>query len=218
MLRFFRHAEKPSAELLMTPIERCSFVVIDTELTGLDPKRDSIVSIGGIKMTGGSIEMGNTFYEIASPESAMTSQSILIHGITPGEVSEKRLIGRVLEDFQEFCKGSVIVGHFLSLDLFFINKELKKLFNRTLQGPAVDTYRIYDWLKQHNGDFSRHFSAEDDDKNLFNIAAKFKIQVSNAHNSLADAFITAQLFQRFLSVLPNLGVKTMKELLRISKP
>jgi hypothetical protein len=33
-----------------------------------------------------------------------------------------------------------------------------------------------------------------------------------------DAFITAQLFQRFLSFLPALGVRTVKDLLRIAKP
>jgi hypothetical protein len=33
-----------------------------------------------------------------------------------------------------------------------------------------------------------------------------------------DAFITAQLFQRFLRVLPGLGVRTVKELLRIGRP
>jgi hypothetical protein len=33
-----------------------------------------------------------------------------------------------------------------------------------------------------------------------------------------DAFITAQLFQRFLPVLPKFGVTTVKDLLRIGRP
>ena len=37
---------------LATPIDRCRYAVIDTELTGLDFKKDSIVSIGAVAMTG----------------------------------------------------------------------------------------------------------------------------------------------------------------------
>ena len=39
------------------PLEKIPFVVIDTELTGLDAKRDSIVSVGAVKMSGTRIEL-----------------------------------------------------------------------------------------------------------------------------------------------------------------
>ena len=42
-------------------------VVVDTELTGLDEKKDSIVSIGAVRMTGGRIELGDMFYRLVSP-------------------------------------------------------------------------------------------------------------------------------------------------------
>ena len=42
-------------------LESARYVVIDTELTGLDEKKDSIVSIGAVRMEGGRIEMGDSF-------------------------------------------------------------------------------------------------------------------------------------------------------------
>ena len=39
------------------PIRECPFVVFDSELSGLDPRRDFIVSIGAVKMTGGTINI-----------------------------------------------------------------------------------------------------------------------------------------------------------------
>lgn len=48
-------------------IKELNYVVVDTELTGLNERRDSIISIGAIKMHGGRIDMGNTFYKLVKP-------------------------------------------------------------------------------------------------------------------------------------------------------
>ena len=44
------------------------YVVLDTEVTGLDEKKDSIVSVGAVRMRGGSIALGDTFYRLLKPE------------------------------------------------------------------------------------------------------------------------------------------------------
>ena len=43
------------------PLAQVPFVVLDTELTGLDAKRDSVVSVGAVKMAGTRIELGRSF-------------------------------------------------------------------------------------------------------------------------------------------------------------
>lgn len=200
------------------PIDRCRYVVMDTELTGLDIKQDSIVSLGAVVMEGGRIILGSSFYEIVNPATALTSKSVVVHEITPSEVRTKPTIASVLDDFLKFCEGAVVVGHFLSLDLAFLNKELRRISGRSLNRPVLDTLSIYEWMKEHNGEFSRHYNGADRNKDLFSLARKHHISVSDAHDALMDAYITAQLFQRFLAVLPGLGVRTVKDLLRIGKP
>jgi DNA polymerase-3 subunit epsilon len=218
MLTLFKRrvADYPK-DLLDIAINEACYAVIDTELTGLDPKRDSIVSIGAIKMSGMRIKLGEAFYRLVKPQTALTSDSVVVHGITPSEVEEKPYIGGVIPELMNFCKGCVIVGHFIHLDLMFLNREIKRFSGQSLDNPAVDTYRIHDWVKHHNGDFSRQYG-DDGEKDLFSLAKKYKIQVSMAHNALMDAFITAQLFQRFLSRLPQLGVRTVRDLLIIGRP
>jgi len=218
MLALFkkRITEYPK-ELLDIAINEACYTVIDTELTGLDPKQDSIVSIGAIKMTGMRIKLGETFYKLVKPQTALTSDSVVVHGITPSDVKEKPYIGSLIPELLDFCKGCVLVGHFIHLDLLFLNREIKRFSVQSFDNPAIDTYRIYDWIKHHNGDFSRQYGGNGD-KDLFSLAKKYKIQVSDAHNALMDAFITAQLFQRFLSHLPKLGVRTLRDLLIIGRP
>jgi DNA polymerase III epsilon subunit-like protein len=56
------------------------------------------------------------------------------------------------------------------------------------------------------------------DSELYKIATCFGIPVQGAHDALFDAFITAQLFQRFLPVLSDVGVNCIGELLEIGNP
>jgi len=217
LAELFRRPDRAHAELLNLPIDEACYVVIDTELTGLDHRKDSIVSLGAIKMTGGRIDFGNTLYKMVKPESDFTSESVVVHGITPSDVAELPSIAGVMDEFLAFCKGCVVIGHFLSLDLMFLNKEIKRLSLSDFTNPVVDTYRIHDWIKHQDGDFSRHYG-ENGDKDLFSLAKKYGIQVSGAHNALMDAFVTAQLFQRFLSLLHGLGVQRVKDLVRVGKP
>ncbi len=215
---FKRHAAEDACSDPAMPIGQCRYVVMDTELTGLDVKKDSIVSVGAVAMAGGRIILGETFYEMVCPETALRSESIVVHGIMPSEVAGKPSFGAVLDDFLKFCEGAVIVGHFLSLDLAFLNKEMKRLQGRKFRYPVADTLRVHEWMQDHSRGARGQYDACEENKDLFSMAKKYQIQVSAAHNALMDAFITAQLFQRFLSFLPALGVRTVKDLLRIAKP
>jgi DNA polymerase III subunit epsilon len=197
--------------------EEISYVVIDTELTGLNPQKDSIVSVGAVKMSGGRIKLNETFYSLIRPETVISRSSIIVHEITPSDVEKEPNADVVLRDFIEFCGDSIIVGHFLSLDLSFLNRKMHELFSRKIQGPVIDTYRIHTWMKEC-GDAYSHIGNGNGSTDLFSIAKKYEIRVSDAHDALMDAFITAQLFQRFLAFLPGMGVRTMKELLMIGRP
>lgn len=199
------------------PLDENCYVVLDTELTGLDHTKDSVVSIGGLKMTGARINLGDSFYRVVKPRTSLTSESVVVHGITPSDVAEMPSIDSALSEFLEFCEGCVLVGHFLSLDLRFLNQELKRLSCTSIEKPVVDTQRIHEWIKKNNGSFSGHYE-DNGNRDLFTIAKAYQIQVSGAHNALTDAFITAQVFQRLLSRLPKLGVKTLRDLLRIGRP
>jgi DNA polymerase-3 subunit epsilon len=200
-----------------TPIPDVQYVVLDTELTGLDEKKDSIISVGAVRMHGGKIDLGDTFYRLVSPKTALSTQSVVIHEIMPSDVVEKPAIEAVLREFLNFCGNDVLVGHFISIDLGFINREMKRIYGEGIRNPALDTFSIHEWLRKRKK--SRDcFATPLAGYRLYDIVKCFGIPVNGAHNALMDAFTTAQLFQRFLPLLIEAGVKDIGDLLKLGIP
>ena len=200
------------------PLEKIPFVVVDTELTGLDTKRDSVISVGAIKMAGTRIELGRSFYRLVSPRADFKHESIVVHGITPDDVVAKPLLDVVADELLAFCGDRILVGHFLSIDLGFLSREAPAVRAADLRRRAVDTVRIHAWVQQQRHRLAGEYTPNEGELNLVALALGRGIRVAGAHNALTDAFITAQLLQRQLRELPGFGVRTLGDLLRVGRP
>ena len=198
-------------------IHEARFTVLDTELTGLDERKDAIVSIGAVRMRGGALAVGGAFHELVNPSTPLDGRSVVIHGITPSQVEAKPPIDTVLTTFLDYCAGSVLVGHCLAIDLAFLEREARRLTGAPLAHARVDTLALYGWLRHRQPDHPA-FSLPLGELNLFRLAGSFGIPVEKAHTALGDAYVTAQLFQRFLPLLAEAGVTRLAGLLRVGDP
>lgn len=201
-----------------TPIAEVPYVVFDTELTGLQPRTDSIVSIGALKMAGSRILIGEQFSRIVQPRTELTRTSVVIHGITPAESRQGPSFASLLPEFTTFCRGGILVGHAVSIDLRFINAELQGLSGEILPNPALDTMAIHAYIKGRTTDRCAFPEQGPERADLLSLAREQGIPMNREHDALYDAYITAQLFQRYLAILPGLGIKTLGDLLKKGKP
>jgi len=200
------------------PPAAARYAVIDSELTGLDPRRDSIVSLGGLRIAEGRIVLADRFYEEVLPSSALTAESIVLHGITPDEVRGRPGIGAVLEQFTAFCSTDILIGHFVEIDLEFLRAACAKAGLPPIANPALDTWPLYDWLSSRAPDDGGPGFPRLQDPRLPAVAQALGVPCRDEHNALGDALITAQVFQRLLRRLDRWGVTTAGELLRIGAP
>lgn len=217
MFGWFSQRGEERTRLEKIPIPDASYVVIDTELTGLDEKKDSIVSLGAVRLTGSGIDLGNVFYRLVSPRTELKPQSVVIHTITPSDVAAEPGIDTILDDFLAFCGDAIMVGHFVAIDIDFLNRELKRTGRPKTGNPVIDTFSIYEWLRKRNktGNCpSTLFSGYQ----LYELVKYFGIAVNGAHNALMDAFIAAQLLQRFFPLLIEAGAKDVGDLITIGTP
>lgn len=199
-------------------IKDVHFVAFDTELTGLDFQRDAIISIGAVKLHGATILPSKTFYRLVKPECELKHRSVVVHELTHSdlECAEDQL--DVIADFVNFVGDAVLMGHFVHIDLNFVNKPLQEKFNVSLNNPAMDTATLHDWLYDNDSRFARHYRGMTMKSDLFSMAKKYGVDGGKSHNAFSDAYITAQLFQRFAPFLPECGIKNLKELLKVARP
>src|SRR3954451_13524292 len=66
-----------------TPLEQVRFVVLDTETTGLDPRRDRLITIGAVAVQFGEILLEDAFEVLLKLD--YNRSSVTVHGITRDE-------------------------------------------------------------------------------------------------------------------------------------
>lgn len=214
----FSRGHEPVDQGARLPPAAARYAVIDSELTGLDPRRDSIVSLGGLRLREGRIVLADRFYEEVRPSSALTAESIVLHGITPEDVRERPGIGSVLADFSAFCGTDILLGHFIDIDREFLRTAFTAAGLPVLANPVLDTWPLYDWLASRSPEDGSPGLSRVQDPRLPALAQALAVPCRNGHNALGDAFVTAQIFQRLLRRLDHWGVTTIGELLRIGDP
>ena len=194
-----------------------SFVVLDTELTGLSYK-DEIISIGAVKISDMKIEMGNGFHRLVKPLNLSPNQATFIHHITPEQLRAAAPIEDVLPEFVEFCGDSLLVGHFLEIDLGYLNRASKKVLGGTLANPTIDTLRLVKAYKETSYVCDYGYCDQSLPCNLDEIAEEFKLPRFKAHDALEDALQCAYLFLFLLKKLENGQVKTLRQLHNVGQP
>jgi DNA polymerase-3 subunit epsilon len=152
------------------PVLEAEYVVFDTELTGLDFKKDSIVSIGAVKMKGAGIYPSKAFHSLVKPECELKSESVLVHEITHQDLEGACGLGEVVGEFLEFIGDAVLVGHFVFIDVNFVGKAMKALYGVGLESTVVDTHSMHDWLYKNDAEFTRHYRGMTTKSDLFSMA------------------------------------------------
>ena len=113
------------------------FVALDSETTGLDPRRDRLITIGAIAVVGGDILLGDAF-EIMMPVRHNTA-SVTVHGITVDEARDGVPEPEALEAFLAYLGAGVIVGHHILHDITALNVAYQRHFGFELRNRFLDT-------------------------------------------------------------------------------
>ncbi|MEO8661927.1 MAG: 3'-5' exonuclease, partial [Bryobacteraceae bacterium] len=104
-----------------TPIEQVRFVVLDSETTGLNPRKDRIVTIGAIAVVNHEVLIEDSFEALLKVQ--YNSSAVTVHGVT----REESLAGldepEALNQFLEYLGDGVIVGHHILHDIQTLERQ-----------------------------------------------------------------------------------------------
>jgi DNA polymerase-3 subunit epsilon len=190
------------------------FTVIDTELTGLDARRDELLSVGAVRMKGTCILVGQTLYRTVRPRVDAWHGTVAIHGIRPVDVHGAPELAQVMCELADFSAGTIMVGHRVEVDRQFLERARELAGSPPLPRLWVDTARVAKWLASDGGRIPGAES-QDEGLDLVTLARKEGISVLPDHHALTDALVTAQVWQRQLTRLLRKGVVQVRDLVLV---
>lgn len=158
-----------------------SYVCIDLETTGLDPKRDRIIEIGAVKVENNRIV--GEWETYINPNRKLEERIVELTGIHDGQLSQAPEIGEMLPKLLALTEGEVLLGHRVLFDYSFLKKaavDHKISFERS----GIDTLKI-----------ARKYLAGLESRGLGYLCRYYGI-THNAHRALGDARATVQLYQK----------------------
>ena len=177
-----------------------TYIVFDIETTGFSAIKDKIIEIGAVKVKDGAIvEKFSTF---VNPKRPIPFEITQLTSITDEMVLDAPDIETVLPEFLEFVGDGVLVAHNAGFDVGFIEQncryqEIEPDF------VSVDTVALARVLLPTLSKYK------------LNIVAKaLGISLENHHRAVDDAGATAEIFVKFVEMLKDRNITTLKEMNR----
>lgn len=158
-----------------------SFVCVDLETTGLDPKRDKIIEIGAVRVERG--EIIEEWKAFVNPGRKLPERIVELTGIRDENLSGAKPIGEILPELLAFLDENVLLGHSVLFDFSFLKKAAvnEKL---SFESQGIDTLKI-----------ARKYLKDLESRSLGALCKYYEIPHS-AHRALGDARATAVLYKK----------------------
>lgn len=158
-----------------------TYVCIDLETTGLNPKTDKIIEIGVVKVEKNVIvEEWETF---VNPCRLLEERITELTGIRDEQLMSAPAIGEVLPGLLEMIGDCVLLGHSVRFDYSFVKKAAVNQ-RMSFEKEGIDTLKI-----------ARKYLADLESRSLSCLCKYYGIS-HTAHRALHDARATVELYRK----------------------
>lgn len=183
-----RMLKDSSYEWLLEPYTGDEVVVFDTETTGLNTKKDAVLSIGAVKIKGDKILTSQSFEVFLKPSKEISTESIKIHHIRPCDLEQALEPLDGVKKFLEFIGNRPLVGYYLEFDMAMMNRLIKPWLGINLPNRQTEVSGLYFDKKIAlipQGNIDLRFDT---------ILRDLNIPRMGQHNALNDAIMTAMVY------------------------
>jgi len=174
-----------------------TYVVFDTETTGLTPSVDEIVQIAAVRLVNGRRVEGEVLDLLVDPGRPIPPGSTEVHGITDAMVIGAPGIADAGRRFHRFAEGAVLIAHNAPFDMEFLRRHETAIGAR-FDHPVLDTVLL-----------SAVIFGQQDSHTLDALAARLGVVIPEAarHTALGDTVATAEVFLRLVPMLRARGLE-----------
>ncbi|MEL6839264.1 MAG: exonuclease domain-containing protein [Pseudomonadota bacterium] len=178
-----------------TPLRDLTFVVFDSETTGLDPAKDDVVQLGAVRIVNGKVIRAEVFDKLVNPGRPIPSASTKVHKVTDAMVADAPPFETVCARFHAFARDAVIIAHNAPFDMAFLHRINDPAFDN----PILDTVHLSAIVFGGSATHTLDALCE---------RLEVTIPADLRHTALGDAMATAEAFVAMLPVLEARGLKT----------
>ncbi len=180
-------------------VDEVDFVVLDVESTGLKPWRQRVVEVAALRLAGGRVV--DSFASLVNPGRRLPGYLHDLAGFTQADLAGAPPFAAIADDLLAFLGSAVLVGHGLSLDIAYLQYELRRLGRPPLPNPILDTLDLAaELLPGHRK------------PTLDNLASLLGLPVGRRHRALSDAHLVVELFLHLLSLARARGAEKLADL------
>lgn len=161
-----------------------TYIAVDLETTGLNPKQDRIIEIGAIRIEQG-IETAR-YHTMVNPRRILGENTTELTGIAGTMVENAPDIGDIIGEVLDFCGELPLLGHNVLFDYSFLKRAAVNC-GMEFERDGIDTLKL-----------CRRFMPDEERKNLAAACAFYGIVQENAHRALGDALDAHRLYQKLI--------------------
>ncbi len=173
------------------PLSDLSILAIDLETSGMRVGKDRILSVGGVDVSRGRVEVGSAFSWYVRHPDAQVTEATRVHGILPADTAAGMPEERALEALLPRLTGAVVVGHHVGFDGSMLSEALKRHFGVRLRNELVDTAQLAAIAIEA---FHRAGYPRQPPPSLEEVCTYLGIPMMDRHTALGDAFTAGTLF------------------------
>jgi DNA polymerase-3 subunit epsilon/CBS domain-containing protein len=185
----------------VSPLLSIDAVVIDTETTGLDPRKARVIELAGVRLQAGKPSASDQFRQLLRPaDEAIPTETTRIHGIDNAMVAAAPVFADVWPRFHAYLGRAVVIGHTVGFDLAMLKRECDLAGLPWVRPRTLDTRLLAQIAAPELAGYT-----------LEKLAAWLGVDVVERHSALGDAATTARVFLALVPKLRDRGIRTVAE-------
>ena len=212
--RLKRASQSPLKNYLSGPhpknsslIQNTPILSVDFETTGLDAKKDQLLSIGFVEINQLGIQLSSAKHQIIRVDRKLDADNVIVHKITDKEKNNGMPLESAMANLLYHMKGRVLLAHHAKTEVDFIDTNCEALYGIKPTMVVIDTIELAaKRIKQNEQKTTAKYLR------LFNLRHSHNLPEYTAHNALYDAISTAELFLAEINKLPKKHRTPLSEL------
>ncbi len=202
----YARATLPPPETLW---REAALAAVDLEMTGLEPRRDEIISFAAVPIEGGRVVAGKARTAVIRPERMPSAETIRIHGLRPADLAAAPPLSEVLDLILESLAGRIVVAHPARIERAFLSVALSAAGVR-LAKPMICTATLAGHV------LADRVGAGGGEVPLADATSALGLPVDAPHTADGDALTAAQLLIALATRLDRREPQTVGSLVRLS--